>query len=386
MRRARVCFWTLLGVVTAAGAVGAQEPANRTAPQAPRRSAPNARPPSFVSPEVHADRRVTFRVWAPRAEQVSVWGEWGGEAAFTRGEDGLWSATVGPLEPGLYGYTLNVDGFQTLDPSNPRVKPMGVSQTSILEVTGDTPRLDEVQDVPHGSVHTHLYHSRSLGVPRSFTVYTPPGYEKSGRTRYPVVYLFHGAGDNEATWTALGRAHIVLDNLIAQGRIRPMVLVMSYGHVPEAPRGGGTERMDPLRSFEADLLKDVMPLAESLYRLRREPAGRAIVGLSMGGRQSLTLGVEHPELFGWVGGFSSAVMFPEGSPGPDLSRVEGSKSKLKLLWFACGKEDFLFRQNQSFDALLKAKGIPHEFVVTDGGHAWPVWRRYLPVFLGKVFR
>lgn len=195
--------------------------------------------PVVTSPEVMPDRRVTFRLHAPRAQAVPVSGEWGGgPREMTKGEEGVWSVTVGPLDPDLYGYSFSVDGFQTLDPANSRVKPMRSPRTSILEVPGSPPRLHEFQEVPHGVVRIHAYRSRSLDRTRGLVVYTPPEYDRNTRTRYPVLYLLHGPGDNEATWTVLGRAHLILDNLLAQGKARPMLIVMTDGHAA-SPQGSG---------------------------------------------------------------------------------------------------------------------------------------------------
>lgn len=341
-------------------------------------------PPPVVSPEVHADRRVTFRLRAPQAREVSVSGEWagGGRAAMTRDESGLWSVTIGPIEPDLYGYGFTVDGVGMLDPSNTFVKPMRSQRTSVLEVLADKPTLQDFQDVPHGAVHVHAYRSKAVGVVRRLHVYTPPGYDKNPSARFPVLYLFHGSGDNDATWTALGRAHFILDNLIAQGKAKPMVVVMTDGHAapntPEA-RGRNTE------TFSRDLLGDVMPMVEASYRVKNDRLSRAIVGLSMGGGQSLTVGLNHLDLFAWVGAMSSAINAPEQTFATALSDAKATNAKLKLFWMAIGKDDFLLKTNQQFDELLTAKGIKHTFKLTEGNHSWPVWRRYLVEFAPLLF-
>jgi enterochelin esterase family protein len=350
-------------------------------------SAARPQPPPLVSPQVHEDRRVTFRVRAPKANEVTVAGEWpGGATPLTKDEQGLWSATLGPLEPDLYGYSFSIDGFQTLDPSNPAVKPMRSPRTSILDVPGDKPALHDFQAVPHGVVRLHEYQSRSLGRLRRLQVYTPSGYEKS-RTKYPVLYLLHGAGDNEGTWVALGRAHLIADNLFAWGKATPAIIVMTDGHaLPPGPRGtNATERARAIAAFEGDLLQDVIPLIEANYRVREGTAYRAIIGLSMGGGQSLTIGLNHPELFAWVGGMSSSVFSPETTIAHALNDASITNHRLKLLWFACGKDDSLLKRSQEFDELLTARGIRHTFKLTDGNHSWPVWRRYLVEFLPLLF-
>jgi enterochelin esterase-like enzyme len=349
--------------------------------------------PSLISPEVQADRRVTFRLRAPDAKQVSVSGEWGGGAkAMTREEGGTWSVTLGPLDAGIYGYSFNLDGFQTLDPANPGVKPMRAPRTSILEVPGDPPRIHEFQDVPHGTVRVHEYRSRSLAKRRGLYVYTPPNYDKDASARYPVLYLFHGSGDNEATWAQFGHANLIVDNLLAQGKAKPMIIVMPDGHAaPPRPPGGAAATAGPegrsrnIADFERDLLEDVMPFVAANYRVRNEAESRAIAGLSMGGGQSLTIGLNHTALFAWVGGFSAAVSDPATSISAALADPKATDSALRLVWIACGKDDRLVENAQRFTEVLKEKGIRHEFQVTEGNHSWPVWRRYLAEFVPRLF-
>jgi enterochelin esterase family protein len=352
-------------VAAAAQAVSAQRPA-----------AP------VVSPELQPDRKVTFRLRAPAAKEVSVWGDWGPAVPLARADDGVWSVTLGPLAPELYQYGFIVDGLRITDPGNPHTKPQRSPSTSILEVPGQPALLSEFQPVPHGTLHHHAYQSRPLGRVRPLVVYTPPGYDQQASGRFPVLYLFHGSGDSEATWGVVGRAHYILDNLIHAGRAKPMVIVMPDGHaVPPGPAGGQN-----LEQFERDLLEEVIPFAEAHYRIRNTPDGRAIVGLSMGGGQSLTIGLNHTELFAWVGGFSSAVRDPAVSLAPALADPAATNGKLKLLWFACGKDDRLVDGARVLDTLLKEKSIRHEYQETAGGHSWPVWRKYLPQFVSLLFQ
>lgn len=355
--------------------------------QTPPTNRPAFTPPPN-SPEVHADRTVTFRVRAPKATEVSVSGEWpGGAKALTKGDNDVWSVTLGPLEPDVYGYTFSIDGFRTLDPVNPGVKPMRSPTTSVLEVPGNPPRIWEFQDVPHGAVRLHDYQSKSLGRLRHLRVYTPPGYDRGSR-RYPVLYLFHGSGDNDATWIAFGHAHWILDNLIAGGKAKPMIVVMTDGHAtaPQFTGVPGTNMISRnVSDFERDLLGDVLPFVEANYRTRREAASRSIAGLSMGGGQSLTIGLNHPELFGWVGGFSSFVRDPQTVLAKALANPEATNRKLNLLWIACGKDDRLVENSRQFVEVLKKNGIRHEFHETEGNHSWPVWRRYLAEFAPLLF-
>jgi len=383
LKRAMICFCLCLAAtlpVFGQTSTNTAQESRTAAPQTTRRTAP----PPVVSPEVHSDRRVTFRLRAPQAREVIVNGEWGGysNTPMTKDDSGLWSVTVGPLDADLYGYSFTVDGLQMLDPGNSWVKPMRSPRTSVVEVSGDKPLIYDFQNVPHGVVRMHTYDSKATGGKRNMQVYTPPGYDRDTNTRYPVLYLFHGSGDNDATWVALGRAHLIMDNLIAQGKARPMIIVMTDGHaVPNTPemRGRNTE------TFSRDLLGDVMPLIESSYRVKNDRMNRAIIGLSMGGGQSLTIGLNHPELFAWVGGMSSSVNAPEQTFATALADAKTTNSKYKLLWIAIGKDDFLLKANQSFDELLTAKGIKHTFKLTEGNHSWPVWRRYLVDFAPLIF-
>lgn len=242
------------------------------------------------------------------------------------------------------------------------------------------------QDVPHGTVHLHTYYSKSLNRIRRLVVYTPPGYEQKTRRKYPVLYLQHGYGDTQETWIGLGHANMILDNLIAQGRAKPMVIVMMDGHAVVPVRG-----LDPAfikentELFERDLLETVMPFIEKEYRLKPGAVNRAIAGLSMGGGQSLTIGFNHPDLFEWVGGFSSVTPSSE-TISKALNNSEALNQELKLLWIGDGKDDFMLQRNEDFISLLKGHNIQYEWHLTEGDHSWPVWRNYLIDFAPKLFR
>ncbi|MBI4658556.1 MAG: esterase [Verrucomicrobia bacterium] len=351
-------------------------------------SAAPARRPQFAapvrSPEVLADRRVTFRLRAPKAAEVAVAGQWtNGRAAMVKDTNGVWSVTAGPIDPGVFEYSFQVDGMSMIDPGNPAIKPMREPRTSILHLPGDPPLVHDFQDVPHGVVHQHSYRSKSLARVRNLAIYTPPGYDRQPEARFPLLYLQHGAGDNEATWTVHGKAHWILDNLIAQGRAKPMVVVMMDGHASTTGGMGGFQNNTSL--FERDLLEDVMPFVETNYRVKADAESRGIVGLSMGGGQSLTIGLNHLDRFAWVGGFSSAVPSRETIRGV-LNDTAGANAKLKLLWIGCGKSDFLLKRNEDFVATLKEKNVRHEWRQTDGAHSWPVWRAYLAEFAPLLFR
>ncbi len=295
---------------------------------------------------------------------------------------GVWSATLGPIESDLYGYGFLVDGLRTLDPANVRMKPMRANQTSILDVPGQKPSpCDWSAEVTHGAVHLHDYASKAAGSLRRLRVYTPAGY---GRSRLPVLYLFHGFGDNEATWTELGRAHLILDNLIAAKKAKPMVVVMTDGH-PVAP-GSPESRASNLNAFEKDLLENVIPLVEANYKVSERSSDRAIVGLSMGGQQSMVIGLRHPELFAWVGGMSTGVREVEQTFGDITKDPKPINKSLKLCWFACGVDDQLIGPNRKMHEIFNERHIKHEFVETSGNHSWPVWRRYLADFAPRLFK
>lgn len=341
----------------------------------------------MISPEVRADRTVTFRVRASNATNVIVSGEWpGGTKAMTNDGSGNWSVTLGPLEPDIYGYSFSINGFQTLDPANSAVKPARSVRTSILEVPGTPPLIHEFNaSVPHGTVRSHWYQSKSLGVRRSLHVYTPPGYDKS-RKDFPVLYLFHGSGDNDATWTALGRTQVILDNLLAQKKAVPMIIVMTDGHAAFSQPSTNTEaRARNTKAFENDLIGDVMPFIDENYRTINKRESRAIIGLSMGGGQSLSVGLNHLDKFAWLGAMSAATP-DEAAVAKAFEKADDTNKKLKLFWIAIGKDDFLLRRNEDFDKLLASKGIKHTYKITEGNHSWPVWRRYLAEFVPMLFK
>ena len=339
------------------------------------------RRPSVVSPEVHPDRRVTFRLLAPNARSVAV--NIQGAHPMLKSNKGLWHATIGPLEPEIYEYDFVVDGLRIVDPANAWLKVWLRASRNVVEVPGDKPMFFEEQQVPHGTVHIHKYASKSLGVTRGLYVYTPPGYETKQGTKYPVLYLFHGFGDSEDAWTVVGRANLIVDNLLAANKAEPLIIVMPYGHTPAAPPV--MRSLGRYESFERDLVEDVIGFVQTNYRVSTDQKDRAVAGLSMGGGQSLTVGLGNLELFGWVGAFSSAI--PEGENLEKLlAEPEAINDKLKLLWIGCGKNDFLFERNQKFLERLETDKISHVGHITEGAHEWRLWRIYLSEFVPLLFR
>jgi enterochelin esterase family protein len=345
-------------------------------------AAPKA--PPVVSPEIAVDHSVTFRIKAPKATTVEVRGQWAKDPlVLTKGEFDVWAGTSAAIPAGVWEYSLVVDGVAMIDPGNGAVKPMREPRTSILTIAGNEPW--DFADVPHGTVHHHVYLSTAFGTPREVAVYTPPGYETSTAV-YPLLVLQHGSGDNQSTWTVHGKAHYILDNLIAAKKAVPMVVLMLNGHPPLAIKAEDpAERWRlSLEAFRKELVEDALPLTERLYRVAKGPEQRAIAGLSMGGGQSLGAGLTL-DGFGWVGAFSAAAP-PTPMIEGALANPAATNARLKLLWIAIGKDDFLLERNTTFIALLKDKGIVHEYQVTEGGHAWPVWRRYLAEFVPRLFQ
>ena len=344
-----------------------------------------------MAQEIHGDRTVTFKLKAPEAKTVTVSGDFPKGGAMTKNGDGEWSLTVGPLEPDIYSYKIMVDGQPALDPQNHAFKPEREGVSNAFEVLGDTRAIwDARPGKPEGPIHADIYKSKALETERRVSIYTPPGYREDKEKRYPVLYLFHGSGDNEATWSQFGRAGVILDNLIADGKAVPMIVVMPNGHTsPPMPRdapGAAEARAKNLGNFERDLLEDLMPYVDKRYRTKTGREDHAIAGLSMGGNQSLIIGLNHPDLFAWVGGMSSAVREPETQLAAFFSTAATANDKLKLLWLGVGKEDRLLADNQKLDALLKDKGVKHTYVESGGAHSWHVWRRYLAEFAPLIFK
>jgi enterochelin esterase family protein len=300
----------------------------------------------------------------------------------TRSKTGVWSVTLGPAKPEIYEYNFVVDGLEIVDPANSWLKVWLRNSKNLVEIPGKEPMFFQEQQVPHGAIHIHKYRSKSLGVTRGLYVYTPPSYETGENVRYPVLYLLHGMGDCEDAWTVVGRANVIVDNLLTESKARPLVIVMPYGHTPSAPPD--MRSIGNYGAFEKDLIEDVIPYVQERYRVSRDQKDRAIAGLSMGGGQALTVGLGNLELFGWVGAFSSAV--PRDQQFNDLlAKLKVTNEKLNLLWVGCGRKDFLFETNQEFIERLKSDNIKHVAHITDGGHEWRLWRRYLNELVPLLF-
>lgn len=372
-------------------AMAQQAPASR-----PTRPRANRRGPQIVSPEVHEDHRVTFRIRAPKAQAVKLaGGDIPGNSRqsrdFTKGQEDVWELTLGPIDPGTYRYTIDVDGVAVVDPHNPAVSESNENVWSVVHVPGAA-FMDE-NDVPHGAVAAVHYHSSALGRDRRMHVYTPPGYE-AGQEKYPVLYLLHGASDSDDSWTSVGRANFILDNLIAAKKAKPMIVVMPAGHTGRfsfnAPPGPGGRPNFGANAFEEDFTKDIRPYIENHYRVLADREHRAIAGLSMGGAQTLNISQAHLGDYGYVGVFSSGLLFRQ----PDQVEKElatelndaSAKEGLKLLWFSTGSQDFLLNQTRQTVEMLKKHGLHPVFQESQGGHTWINWHHYLNEFAPQLFQ
>ena len=378
------------------------------------------------SPEIADDNKVTLRISAPEANSVTVSGDWGGQGGawgaggagipMAKDPNGLWSVTVGPIESEMYGYTFNVDGARVWDPANSHLKRDGSNITSVVIVPGEKGDLYSIKDVPHGTLAKVWYDSPTLNLKRRMYVYTPPGYETSGE-KYPVLYLLHGAGGDEDAWTSLGRAPQILDNLIAAGKAKPMIVVMTNGNgnqtaapdarpagavqtrggmmgrgaapagergaAPAGERGarGGARGGGMGGGFTASVPADVIPFIEKSYRVLTDKQNRAIAGLSMGGGHTISITLANPELFEYIGVFSGLVRNLD-----EELMVKLKAENPKLYWVGCGVDDFLYQGSQTLVASLREHEFNYTYHETSGGHTWTNWRIYLSELAPLLFK
>ena len=355
-----------------------------------------------VSPDIKSDNSVTFSLYAPEATNVTLNGSWmaqGTTGTFEKNSEGVWSITVGPLEPSMYHYNLIVDGVRAIDPGNPKAQRDGVNYASTLIIPGTGSEIFEVNNVPHGALSKVWYNSPSLGLYRRMYIYTPPGYEENNE-KYPVLYLLHGGGGDEDAWSSLGRANYILDNLIAQGKAKPMIVVMTNGNSDQtaaitdrklAPTAGAMNTMAS-NVFPNSLINDVMPYIEKNYRTINNKENRAIAGLSMGGLQTQIISANNPGLFDYMGVFSMGIQMELGevttnlikSYDENLDKVK--RNNYKLFYIAVGVEDFVYEGVK----LLREKLDEHDFKYiyneSSGGHTWANWRNYLSDFAPRLFK
>lgn len=368
-----------------------------------------------VSPEVHDNNTVTFRLKAPKAVKVQVTGDFlptqkiktpfgefdgPGVADLTENKDGVWEFTTPePLKPELYSYTFLVDGLKITDPSNVYQIRDVASVTNVFIIGGDRADLYKVNKVPHGTVSKVWYHSDALDLDRRLTVYTPAGYETSGK-RYPVFYLLHGMGGDENAWSELGRTAQIMDNLIAQGKAKPMIVVMTNGNAAleaapgESSLGFTAPSMNLPKTMEGSFetaFPEVVKFIDKTYRTQANKKGRAIAGLSMGGFHSMHISKQYPDMFDYVGLFSAAIMPGKDVKSPIYDDLEGKlkiqfAKKPALYWIGIGTTDFLYKANEDYRKMLDEKGYKYTYYETGEGHIWKNWRIYLTEFAPLLFK
>lgn len=404
----KTTFVTFVTIIMASVISMGQEAARQAPPPPP--AGQQARAPRIVSPEIHPDMKVTLRLNARDASKVTVTGEWqsgpGSTQELIKDEAGTFSLTVGPLTPELYGYTFSVDGVTTIDPANVQVRRDGARYQSFFIIPGPESDLYlHKQGVPHGTVSKVWYNSPVLQMDRRVYIYTPAGYESSTQ-KYPVFYLLHGAGGDEDAWTNMGRTAQIMDNLIAQGRAKPMIVVMTNGNANQAGAqnevpavqtagGQGTGANQRLSGrFEEHLVKDLMPFIEKNYRALTGKDNRAIAGLSMGGMHTQTITNNNPGVFGYIGVFSMGIM-SMGGQAQDAGKAEAERnaklellknSGYKLYWIACGKDDFVYKGVVTLRETLDRLNFKYIYRESTGGHTWANWRIYLSEFAPMLFR
>jgi enterochelin esterase family protein len=341
-----------------------------------------AQPPRrapVVSPDIHADRSITFRYFSKTAQRVSVSGEFlKGPVKMRKDTSGVWSVTVPPVEPDIYPYSLWVDSVQIADPNNTYIFANERFKRSIVDLPGDKPLIHSLQNVPHGKISYEYYQSKTLGSTRTLLVYTPPGYDPGAKTKYPVLYLIHGGSDTEETWTKVGRANLIADNLIAQRKAVPMIIVMPYGNV----------RPKPMSDFTNDVVNDIIPFIETKYPVLRQSEGRAVAGFSVGGGQTLNIGLTNSDKFAYVCSYAPYTATEEfkknfSNWSPDATTLN---KQLKLFSISVGTDDFLYESVQQNIAMFKEKNLRLETLIVPGGHTWMNCRLFLSNSLQQLFK
>lgn len=337
------------------------------------------RPPSISSPDVHSDHSITFRYYSRTAKKVTVKGEFlKAPIAMAKDTSGLWSITVPPVKPDIYPYSFVVDSVEIADPNNTYLFANERFKRSIVDVPGDQPLMHSLQNVPHGKVSYRWYNSVTLNSTRQLLVYTPPGFTAAGKTKYPVLYLIHGGSDTEETWTRVGRANLVADNLIAQGKAVPMIIVMPYANV----------RPNAMPDFTKDVINDILPFIESNYPVLTESKNRAIAGFSVGGGQTLNIGLTNTDKFAYICAYAPFTATQEfqtnfSNWSPDAEKIN---KQVKLLSISVGTEDFLYETAKKTTAMLQEKMVKVKSYIGPGGHTWMNCREYLATTLQELFQ
>lgn len=359
------------------------------------------RGPMVVSPQVNADKSVTFRYLAPQAKVVELSAQFEkAPVAMTKDAQGIWSVTTGPVKPDIYPYNFRVDGVSVMDPANVAFFPNERFKASLVDVPGDTPLIHAMKDVPHGSVNYEYYPSME-GTTGSLVVYTPPGYDQSPTKKYPVYYLISGTTDTEETFFKVGKTNLILDNLLAEGKVKPMIIVMPYGNIAArvAEQKGGAKPADPTvrdgadavkraNDFTTDLVSNVIPYVEKNYRAIANRENRAIGGFSRGGGQTLRAAFSNMDKFAWVCAYSSYLSPQEmdSNFSQIVAKPDQTNKQLKLLWISVGSDDFLYKGTVEFMNYLKAKKVNHESLITDGGHTWMNVKTYVAATTPLLFQ
>ena len=350
-------------------------------------------PAGVVSPDCHADGSVTFRFRAPEASSVLLDCQMFSEhKPMTKDENGVWSITVTPEKPNIYPYAFIVDGTQTADPNNMFIFPNEKFKYSLVDVRGAEPSVQDIQDVPHGKVSYRYYHSTTCGFDRPMCVYTPAGYDPAGSEKLPVLYLIHGMTDTYETWFKVGHVNIILDNLIAQGLAKRMIIAMPYANpYPEMMLRGLADAYDPMGTdiVTSEILNDVKPFIEANYNVLTDSANRAIAGFSLGGRQTLACGLGNPQYFQYVCAMAPALFGDEYSANFKngvYAPVKKIKKNVKFLWLGTGSDDFLINESHGLDESMTKLGLKHEFYNPDGGHTWMNCRDYITRIAKELFK
>lgn len=369
-----------------------------------------SRGPQVVSPEIMEDNAVAFRLYAPDADNVKITGEWmdsqgfvAGSEAMIKDDKGIWSFTTDVLSPDLYTYSFKIDGVNTLDPENSQVIRGGKTYSNYIIIPGQKSSVYEYLDVPHGTLHKCWYNSPSFGYDRRVFVYTPPGYNNENDT-FPVLYLLHGGMEDEEAWINKGRLIQILDNLIAQGKAEPMIVVMPNGHGYQKASQNDMKPLDVSLSqdfifedaaiFSESVVNDIIPFIESNFRTSQNKDHRAIAGLSLGSINTQTITNNHPELFSYIGLFSHGIKNYSNDPD-EIERLNKEReikiealknSNYKLYWIGCGKDDFIYPTVVDLKNLLDKHKFEYVYCETSGGHTYSNWRNYLTEFLPQLFK
>jgi len=328
---------------------------------------------------VHPDHSITFRYFSRKAQKVTLSGEFlSAPVSLKKDTSGIWSVTVPPVKPDIYPYSFTVDTVQTADPNNTYIFANERFKRSIVDVPGDQPLIHSLQNVPHGKINYRYYKSTTLGTTRTLLIYTPPGYQANGKTKYPVLYLIHGGSDTEETWTKVGRANLIADNLIAQKKAKPMIIVMPYANV----------RPNPMPDFTREMINDIIPFIEANYPVVTNGNGRAIAGFSVGGGQTLNIGLTNTDKFAYVCSYAPFTATDEFKKNftnwtPDASAIN---KQLKLFTISVATQDFLYESVKQNIAMFKGKNLNLETLILPGGHTWMNCKMYLANTLPQLFK